>query len=507
MSKAETASVLSAGGPPGSRNPSYTFHPDSMDDIFVLIGFDLSAASLAPTLDVQDIVLMIDGSVGIRPVGYSDSLEDCVGKFTGSFTPGGADYYVKFEIEPAPGNPGGGRGRKSGLQYHRFVYVVPQKYLDGKHRFQLTIAGLGGVDVAVDPLLPQGYVALSADGKYLAVTRGKNLYFFEASRGTPLWSYTASYLSNELARVSSDGAYILVAGKQDSSYLGPQTVWLFHKSKPEPLWTRNMRAYRTSIISADRSRVGIAQFTEDRVEKVSLLDTSSGNLVCDLIVDSPQIIDIAMSSNGNCIAVATLRNLYLFDGVKGSVIWKHSPSSGFTNFEDVAFTPDGSCVGALYEDSQPPSQPGGQWGSTQEVLMFQRSSSTPIWHHTSSIGSFGAYHSIAFSADGDYMVICSRSTVTLFSRASGSPVWSKKDFPKYVSSVSISSDAGYIGVGCEDGTVYVIDKSGNTLWTGAGIGARVGISGDGKTMAVADTTSVHLLNVADGKLVWTYRFP
>jgi WD40 repeat protein len=383
---------------------------------------------------------------------------------------------------------------------------VPKEYLDGKHSLQLTIAGSGGAEVAVEPLSPpQGFVTLSTDGNYLAVTHNKNLYLFDTSSDTPLWSYTADYLFNKPARLSSDGACILVAGQKTNLYLGPHTLLLLHKSNPAYLWARDMAGYLTAIISTDGNRVAVIEFAEN---KVPLLDTLSGNLICELVGDSTDITpieDIAMSSDGEYIAVTRLNGISLFDGFKGSLLWKYSLPS-LHNLEAVAISPDGSYIGAVCSASQPPSQAGGQFSHTQEVIVFQRDGNTPIWRHESSVSSsVTAYHSVAISADGNRVVAWSDSKLTLFSITSSTPVWSKEDFPKSISSVSVSSDASYIVVGCGDNTAYLLDRAGSVLWSRAGIGKRVAISQNGETIAVSSNTSVHLLN-AVGSTIWTFQY-
>ncbi len=90
----------------------------------MIIRFELSAESNAPALDVQDIVLMVDGSYKFRPVGFRDMGWGYVGKFTGTFTPGGADLLVKFH-EDLSKNPDCGYGVKTpGFLVGDFVYVV-----------------------------------------------------------------------------------------------------------------------------------------------------------------------------------------------------------------------------------------------------------------------------------------------------------------------------------------------------------------------------------------------
>lgn len=143
--KTATVSVVRAGYPPAPGRPAYSFSPGDIDDVFVLVAFLLSADSQAEALDVQDIVLVADGSDEFRPVGYSDGVNSYVGRFSGTFTPKGADLNVEFD-------PGGNVDVQRDLlsQPFVFIYVVPREYVNSNHRFQLTIAGSRGVDVAFE---------------------------------------------------------------------------------------------------------------------------------------------------------------------------------------------------------------------------------------------------------------------------------------------------------------------------------------------------------------------
>jgi hypothetical protein len=141
--------TYSAGG------TGYIIQPNETDYIYLLVKFELSANDNANTLDVQDIVLLVDGTYQLRPVGLSpttvvSSYQCFVGNFTGTINPTIANFSVFLE--------------KSGTKIlddtitsgthpaFIFIYRLPQTSLDGTHSLELRIAGAtSGVSFTVQP--------------------------------------------------------------------------------------------------------------------------------------------------------------------------------------------------------------------------------------------------------------------------------------------------------------------------------------------------------------------
>jgi WD40 repeat protein len=77
-----------------------------------------------------------------------------------------------------------------------------------------------------------------------------------------------------------------------------------------------------------------------------------------------------------------------------------------------------------------------------KVYLFSRTSGTPLWSYA-TIGGLVEY--ISISSDGSYIVASDNSgRIYLFSRTSGTPLWTYKTGSDYVWSVSISADGNYI---------------------------------------------------------------
>ena len=98
-----------------------------------------------------------------------------------------------------------------------------------------------------------------------------------------------------------------------------------------------------------------------------------------------------------------------------------------------------------------------------KVYLFDKDSSTPLWSYTTG----GLVHSVAISADGEYVVAgtgYNEDKVYLFDKDSSTPIWSY-DTGDWVYSVAISADGEYIVSGGASETVYLFNKDSSTpLW-------------------------------------------
>ncbi len=70
-------------------------------------------------------------------------------------------------------------------------------------------------------------VRLTPDGKHAAVTAGKTIYYFDTTKGTPLWSKTLKSTYPLVPRISDNGA-IIVAGSDRATYV--------YNAKGKELW-------------------------------------------------------------------------------------------------------------------------------------------------------------------------------------------------------------------------------------------------------------------------------
>ncbi len=164
------------------------------------------------------------------------------------------------------------------------------------------------------------------------------------------------------------------------------------------------------------------------------------------------IYSVAITPNGQYIAVGTGNSLHFWDINSSTPLWSYYVGDVV---QAVDMSEDGNYIvagtGVL-------DQPGN-------VVLWQRSSSTPIWNYTGS-GNFG---SIAISADGNYIVAGDRlsNNLHLWHRDNSTPLWSFNPGSGNWESVAISSDGYYIVAsdGFYHDYVYYFDRTSSTpMW-------------------------------------------
>jgi len=174
ISEATTVSTLSA------RVPSavdFTLTPKGTDEIFLLVEFELNVNNETESLDLQDVLLIVDEIHDFHPV----CLPDIFGNFNGPHYhfPAGMTFQfsdwsssssfphtavnfigtitseeTSFEIVVDDGSGGSltVSWQTTSTGTLTFVYVLPHTYLDAKHNLQLRISdSTEGIEFTVEP--------------------------------------------------------------------------------------------------------------------------------------------------------------------------------------------------------------------------------------------------------------------------------------------------------------------------------------------------------------------
>jgi hypothetical protein len=132
------------------------FQPNSADYIFLLVKFELNANDNANTLDAKELVLLVDGTSQLRPIGLNTliavSSYNCyVGNFTGTINRTKADFLVYSEVDGRV-VPNYSSINLGNLPVLAFIYQLPRTSLDGTHSLELRIAGTtSGISFTVEP--------------------------------------------------------------------------------------------------------------------------------------------------------------------------------------------------------------------------------------------------------------------------------------------------------------------------------------------------------------------
>ncbi len=158
-------------------------------------------------------------------------------------------------------------------------------------------------------------------------------------------------------------------------------------------------------------------------------------------------------ANGHVIAGSNNGIVRLFD-FNGSVI-KEQEVAGMVN-----------SVGAC----------GGKIVAATSVIYCFTSALGPQWQFDTCSTSVR----LGFSSNGYFVAGDSNGNVRLFSVGSANPIWTHK-LPNYISSVAIADDAKYVAVGCSDGNICLLGRTGNVeKLVKTGFAGSVALSSDGR---------------------------
>ncbi|NVM43426.1 MAG: WD40 repeat domain-containing protein [Candidatus Lokiarchaeota archaeon] len=168
-------------------------------------------------------------------------------------------------------------------------------------------------------------VALSSNGKYMAVTdNAAKLFFFNTSKISPEWDYTLSGDMSVSLSISADGNYIASGGDK---------VYLFSKNSSVPIWTYNTSDEVGSIkVSKDGNYIAVGGGFADH--NVYLFNRSNPTPEW-IYLTKDEIASVAISYNGDYIAAQSYDNfLYLFNRNSSIPIWRYRLDGAFASSYD-----------------------------------------------------------------------------------------------------------------------------------------------------------------------------
>lgn len=184
------------------------------------------------------------------------------------------------------------------------------------------------------------------------------------------------------------------------------------------------------------------------------------------------------------------------------------------------YTPDQSVAGKPVALPAPGnnaswSQPGGVASNNLGHLAFSGESVRQVWTADAGTGSSsrGRLSAVPLVADGKVFTMDAAGTVSAFSAAGGSRIWSESVRPKgekrsegFGGGLALDSGRLYVTTGY--GTVVALNPSnGQVLWTkrmGGPVRSSPTAAG-GKVYFVSADSKLHCLDGADGNELWTAR--
>ena len=186
--------------------------------------------------------------------------------------------------------------------------------------------------------------------------------------------------------------------------------------------------------------------------KVALFSKDSNKPLWNFDTGKDWVHAVAISDDGDYIAVKTTDYIYLFSKESNVPLWKHQCIEDTGKNENpagwISISANGDYVAAACPN---------------QLFLFSKEGKK-LWYFESEKTKQGSIYSLSMSSTGDYIVLGTMGTnmIYLFSKDSNNPIWSyeaKGD----VHGLSISPDGNYIAAGahCPDRRAYLFSKDSN----------------------------------------------
>jgi WD40 repeat protein len=292
-----------------------------------------------------------------------------------------------------------------------------------------------------------GGVALSDDGKHLAVKTHKKIYLFDTSKPKdPVWVYEGT---SEMPGDVKGGVDISGDGTRIIASIGGDAI-LFDNKTNEPIWTYKGTGNQAYNIAISQDGKYMAMGTAGSV-----------------------------SSTTQGYQSSETTNLLILWSEKSNVpLWQYHAEG---NFHDVSLSDDGSFI------------TGATGCPDRRFYLFSKVSNKPIIK-SEMLTRDSPVHRAKISGDGQYAAVGSESgdgAVFLFSKNLDKPVW-KAQMPDNSSAraLNFTSDGAYIGAATFKGDAYIFDRNSSTPISHWKIDASLGgidISEDGSYIAAGGT--------------------
>ncbi|MFX1324117.1 MAG: WD40 repeat domain-containing protein, partial [Promethearchaeota archaeon] len=232
-----------------------------------------------------------------------------------------------------------------------------------------------------------GRVAISSNGEYSAICAFYKLYLYQKSTSTLLINGATA---GDHVKISSQGDSIVSFDFMDG------TIYLFHKSSSVPVWQYDTGdvLYDLTVTPDGNFIVTGGQARDQSGYKIFLFDSSSP--IPRIVYADGVIRAVAISQNGEYIAVSCGDGIYLFNSSSLTRIWKYSfPIYGDTH--TIAMSANGRYIVAnLWRDPLD--------GKINRIMIFNKLSNTTI----RVIETESMVNDVAISSDGYHISVATQ---------------------------------------------------------------------------------------------------
>ena len=270
---------------------------------------------------------------------------------------------------------------------------------------------------------------------------------YDEYSSTPVWDYVTDYYVCDFA-VTADGEH-QAAGSKDNKVYGFKNTASRNGSGNDPPAVWNLDVGPNPAYEGDRVYFSAEWNDTDGLvvafEWVSDIDgllSTDGSFDSDMLSVGKNTISFRVQDDGGAWSSWALLGLDVLGQEEDSDLpWNYTSGSWM---HSVAVSADGEYIAAGSRDNK--------------VYLFDKDSSTPLWSYTTESDVL----SVAISKDGEYIAAGSDDNkVYFFGKDSSTPLWNYTT-GDIVLSVSISADGEYIAAGSRNGRVYLFDKDSST---------------------------------------------
>ncbi len=343
-----------------------------------------------------------------------------------------------------------------------------------------------------------GGVALSDDGKYLAVKTHKKIYLFDTSKpNEPIWTYEKTSESVGDVKggvdISGDGTRIIAS-------IGGEAI-LFANQTNKPIWiyqgTRN-QAYNVAISKDGKymamgtagSVSSTAQgYKSSETTNLLILWSDKSNVPLWQYHTEGNFHDVSLSDNGSYVTGATGcpdRRFYLFSKDSNEPIIRSEMLTRDSPVHRAKISGDGQYAAV------------GSESGDGAVFLFSKDSSKPIWK--TPMPNSSSARALNFSSDGEYIGAATfGGDVYIFNRSSSTPVSHWKVSNTSLGGIDIAEDGSYVAVGGTDSQLHIFKRSSAEHYSVEfnEYVEEIDISANGKYIAAGTGGSVYFFEAFD----------
>jgi len=320
-------------------------------------------------------------------------------------------------------------------------------------------------------------IEFSEDGEFAVAGIGNHIYWgnvtdlFEGLNLDVIKKFSASYEVESVA-ITANGSYI-VAGSADHN------LYVFNSSNETPLWSKNLND--NDVLAVDISSDGkyIAAGSSNCLYLFDINSTElwhfngTGNGV------NNDIDILEISADGYYIAAGAVYDILLFNRTSSIPMWNHD-NNWNGNFHSLAISADGKYTVAgnwdnyvyLFNNTNTNnpmlwSSPTYDYvysvdissdgckivaaGKDKYVYFFNNWSYIPDWRFDTN----SVIYEVAISSDGNYVTAGSSTNLYLFNASTIEPKWTIP-ISGQLNALAISYNGTYVAAGTLDGIFYLI---------------------------------------------------